>query len=124
AYRLEVSKQKNGVCQIADIDRSVNVRSDESVLGNCHQCRNSLLAQIRQQFVQLHCQKLLSRHCIQEAIQAVDDKQLQILLFNQVTNLVDELTGRKFRGIYLAKSEFSRVNVLLDIQPQAFSPDQ
>lgn len=93
AGRFEVSKQKDGVHQIADIDWRIDVCYYEPMLCDGHQRCNSFLAQVRQQFVELHCQALLARHCIQKAIQAVYNQQPQIVLFNQLANLIDELTG-------------------------------
>ena len=51
----------------------------------------AFLPKVAKQFMQLHRKKLLARHRIQEAIQAVDNQQLQILLLDQFTNLIDKL---------------------------------
>ena len=58
--------------------------------------------------MQLHGEKFLAGHGIEKAVQAVDDQQLQILLFNQLPDLMNELAGREFRGIHLAKEEIFR----------------
>src|SRR5271154_3782089 len=72
--------------------------------------------------MQLHRQKLLAGHRVQKAVQAVDNQQLQILLLNQLPDLMNKLTRRKFGCIDLAKGEFSGLNVLLDVESQSCSP--
>ncbi len=48
---------------------------------------------------------------------------LQILFLYQLPDLVNQLAGREFRSIHLAKEEIPGVNMFLDVQSQALSPD-
>ena len=120
---LEVAKQQDGIGEITHIHGRIDIRSHEANLGNGHQRRDPFLAQERQQFVQLHGEKVFAWHGIEKSVQAVDDQQLEIVFFDQLPDFVDKLAGREFRGVDLAKQQFSGINVFFDIHAQAFRPD-
>ena len=120
---FEIAEQQDGIGEIADIDRGIDIRAHEANLGYGHDCRNAPLAKEGQQLVQLHSEKVLAGHGIKKPVEAVNDQELQIVLFDQLPNFVYKLAGRELCGIDLAKQEFSGIDVFPDIHAEAFCPD-
>src|ERR1700744_4506891 len=86
---LEVAEEQDGVGEIADIDRCLR-GSDESVLGHCDGSHGTLLAEVGEDLMQLHGQKLLIRHSFQEAVDAVDYDDTEVSGVDETADARDE----------------------------------
>src|SRR5581483_5273864 len=69
---FKVSKEQDSVCQVADIHHADKFARYQAVLRKHQQRNQPLLIEIRNEFVQLYGEILLSRHGVREAVQAVD----------------------------------------------------
>jgi hypothetical protein len=67
---------------------------------------------------------MLAGHGIQKPVETIDDQELQIVLFNQLSDFVYKLAWRELCSIDLAKQQLSGIDVLFDVHAQAFCPNQ
>src|SRR4029077_9283696 len=87
AERFKITQKKDRVGKIRDIHRGFHV-SDQAMLRNSEECCCANTIKILQQLMHVEDQKLLFRHGILVAIQAVDDDSPNALCFHAGTNFM------------------------------------
>src|SRR4051812_13935314 len=80
--------------------------------------QNSALTKVGQQFVHLQDQKSLVRHCIEVAIQTVDDDHSRAICFNTALNIDGELAWRQLGWINLLQADEATVKPALKVEAQ------
>jgi hypothetical protein len=115
SVRLEIAEQKNRIGKIADVNGRIHATAHDAVMCERKNCRDPLLVQVGKQFMKLQDQKLFSGHRIEESVQAVDDKDSRMRIFDKLPNLVCELAGGDFRGIKLKHTNTTRAHVTVKL---------
>ena len=97
---LEVAEEQYGVGEVADVDRGLH-GADEAVLGQGKDGGDALLAEVGEQFVELHGEELFMRHGVEEAVHAVQDEHAQVFVLDQPADPGDKFSRGEFRGVDL-----------------------
>ena len=77
-------------------------------MGDEEERHHSLVPKVSEKLVELGVEELLFGHRIQVPIQAIDDHDLRISLFNRLSDRVHQFARREFRGVDLLQRHSAR----------------
>src|ERR1017187_1736267 len=122
ANRLEIAEEDDGLGEVGRVDRR-RQRADHTVLCNDEDGHHALVAEVREKLVKLGGEEPLLGHCVQIAVQAVDDDDLRPRLsafpLGGPADAVGEFTWRELGRVNRLDFDAARIEVLGDIHPEA-----
>jgi hypothetical protein len=105
-FSLEKAQQYDRVCEVGNIDRRFHV-ADEPMLGDRKECGYAQPIQELQQFVHVQNEGMLLGHRLLIPVEAIDNDNMDFIIFYAPAYAMRKLAGRKLRRIDLLDEQFS-----------------